>query len=332
MKKSRKKLKPESDPRPKAIVILGPTSSGKSELAVKLAKTFGGEIISADSRQIYKGLDISSSKVPGTWERRGRKRFFVYKGVLHHMISLVSPRKQYSAGKFKKKAKRAIEDILSRGKVPIIAGGTGFYIDALIHDLDFPQVKPQKQLRKELESLSTGQLVLRLKALDPRRANEIDTKNRRRLIRAVEIVILTKSQVPPLEHKHKNDPYNALKIGIKLPDEEIKKRIDKVVEDRIASGVVDEIKQTHKRGVSWNRINSLGLEYRYIADYIKGSITLNEMKESMKKEYWRYAKRQMTWFRRDDSIVWVDSPEKAFPIVRDFLSRGDATLPAQSKT
>ena len=149
MKKSKKKSKGESK-RPKIIVILGPNASGKSELAVQLALAFRGEIVSADSRQVYKGLDISSSKVPGKWERRGRRRFFVYKGVLHHMVDLVSPRKQYTAGQFRKKAKRAIGDILSRGRLPIIAGGTGFYIDALVHDLDFPTVKPQKKLRVKL--------------------------------------------------------------------------------------------------------------------------------------------------------------------------------------
>ena len=318
--------------KPKILTVVGPTSSGKSELAVQLALNFKGEVISADSRQVYKGLNISSSKVPGKWERRGRRRFFVYKGVLHHMIDLVSPRKQYTAGQYKKRAKRSIDDIFGRGRLPIIAGGTGFYIDALVHDLELPKVKPNKRLRKELEKLTTDQLVHRLRALDPRRAKEIDIKNRRRLVRAIEVVVMTNSQVKPLEHSHDDDPYDVLIIGIKLHEDELKRRISEVVENRIRDGVVDEVRRTHKRGVSWNRIHNLGLEYRCIADHLNGKLTLDEMEALMKKEYWNYAKRQVTWFKRDPNIIWLDTPEKAFPIVQDFLGREAYPLPGQSET
>lgn len=327
MKKFKKKSKSESrpldkargKPRPKVVVILGPTSSGKSEFAVQLALAFKGEIVSADSRQVYRGLDISSSKVPGKWERRGIKNYFVYKGVNHHLIDIISPRKQFSAGQYKKKAYRAIGDILGRGRLPIIAGGTGFYIRALTHNFDLPKVPPARKLRKELEKLTTEQLVNRLKGLDPRRASEIDTNNRRRLIRAIEIVVLTKSQIPPLDVTKEKSPYDVLEIGIRLPDEVLKKRIDAVVDERVRDGVVREIKRLHKRGVSWRRLENLGLEYRFISSHIKGEIDLEAMKESMKREYRRYAKRQMTWFKKNKDIIWVDAPEKAFPIVRDFL-------------
>jgi len=319
LKKSEKKLEKELKERRKVVVILGPTSSGKSELAVNLALSFNGEVVSADSRQVYRGLDISSSKVPGSWERSGRKRFFVYKDVRHHMIDLVPLRKQYSAGQYRKKAKRAINDILERERLPIVAGGTGFYINALIHDLELPKVKPNRKLRNELENLSTDQLVHRLKALDPRRAEEIDTKNRRRLVRAIEVVVLTKSQVQPLEHDHSNDPYHSLRIGLKPSDEELKRRISAVVHERIKNGVVDEIRRTHRRGIGWDRIYDLGLEYKFIADHIKGPVNLEEMAELIRKEYWHYVKRQMTWFKRDNDIIWIDAPEKAFPLVEDFL-------------
>ena len=319
LKKSKKKSPNTS--KPKVVVILGPTSSGKSELGVQLALTFKGEIVSADSRQVYKGLDVSSSKVTGRWERMGRRRFFVYKGITHHLIDFVPPRKQFTVAQYKKRAERAIRGILNRGKLPIIVGGTGFYIDALVHNMNLPKVAPQKKLRKELESLTTDQLVTRLSGLDPNRADNIDLKNRRRLIRAIEIVVLTKSQIPALEPKNEQtSPYKLLKLGVRIPKEELKRRISSVVEKRVEGGVVNEIKSLHKRGVGWKRLDSFGLEYKYISQYIRGEIDLETMKESMKKEYWRYAKRQITWFKRDESIIWVDSPEKAFSIIQDFLS------------
>jgi len=332
LKKSRKKSKPESKDRPKVVVVLGPTSSGKSELAVELALAFKGEVISADSRQVYKGLDISSSKVPGTWTRKGRRKFFVYKGVLHHMIDLISPRKRFSAGQYKKKAKRAIDDVLRRERLPIVAGGTGFYIDALIHDLDFPGVKPQKKLRKELEKLTTEQLVHRLRALDPRRAEEIDRNNRRRLVRAIEVVVFTKSQVKPIDHTHEDDPYEALVIGIRLSEDTLKERIADVVHKRVNDGLVEEIKRIHKKGISWKKIDSLGLEYHYIVSHILEETPLEEMTELIKRDYWRYTKRQMTWFKRDPDIIWIDAPEKAFPIVQDFLGLEVEPSPGQQET
>jgi len=313
-------------------VILGPTSSGKSELAAQIALAFNGEVVSADSRQVYRGLDISSSKVPGKWKRSGTKSYFVYKGVKHHLIDVVSPRKQFTAGQYKKKAVRAIGNILGRGRLPIIAGGTGFYIRTLTHNLDLPKVPPARKLRKELEKLTTEQLVNRLKGLDPRRASEIDINNRRRLIRAIEIVVLTKSQIPPLDVTKRKSPYDVLEIGIRFPDEVMKERISDVVDRRVRDGVVNEIERLHKLGISWRRLENLGLEYRFICSYIKGELDPEVMKESMKKEYWRYAKRQMTWFKKNKDIIWVDAPEKAFPIIRDFLSHEASSSPDQSET
>jgi len=320
------------DIRPKVVVILGPTSAGKTDLAIQLALAFRGEVISADSRQVYRGLNISSSKVPGKWERRGTKRYFMYKGVNHHLIDIVSPRKQFSVSDYKKKATRAIGNILSRGRLPIISGGTGFYIRTITHNLDLPKVAPERKLRKELEALTTEQLVTRLKGLDPRRAAEIDVNNRRRLIRAIEIVVLTKSQVPPLDLKKSKSVYDILEIGVKPPDEILKERINDVIEERVRRGVVREIKRLHKRGISWKRLENLGLEYRFVSAYIRDEIDLETMKASMKRDYWRYAKRQMTWFRGNKSIIWVDSPEKAFPIVQDFLDHEVSPSPDQSKT
>src|SRR3989344_676682 len=148
--------------KPKVLAIVGPNASGKSDLAVQLAHKFNGEVISADSRQVYRGLDLSSGKVPGKWKIRGFNRSYEYQGISHHVVDIISPRKSFTAQQFKKKAQRALNDILKRGKLPIIAGGTGFYVDALLYDLQLPEAPPNRQLRKELESLTTEQLMHRL--------------------------------------------------------------------------------------------------------------------------------------------------------------------------
>jgi len=312
------------------VVVLGPNASGKSDLGVQLATIYNGEVISADSRQVYRGLDLTAGKVPGKWERRGRRRYFVYNGVLHHMIDVITPKKQFNAQKYKKKANKALLSILSKKKLPILVGGTGFYIDSLVYDLELPEVPPNRKLRKELEELSTEQLMHRLSALDPHRSETIDPKNRRRIIRAVEIVVDTGSQVPFWDNE-RSSKYDALIIGIRFPDDVLKERIKERLYERIEAGMIDEVRRLHKRGLSWKRLDDLGLEFRYISNHLKGSLTEPEMMEQMENATWRYAKRQMTWFKRDPNIIWIDAPEKAFPIVQGFLGREVSPSPDQSK-
>jgi tRNA dimethylallyltransferase len=312
--------------KPKLVAIVGPNASGKSDLGIQLALMFNGEVISADSRQVYKGLNLTSGKLPGTWQRKGRYRYFVYHGVIHYLTDICSPKKRFTVQKFKKKAKRSIGRILDKGKLPIIVGGTGFYVDTLLYDLDIPKVPPNRKLRKELDGLSTEQLINRLSGLDPQRISTIDTKNRRRLIRAIEIVISTGSQIKPLDRK---SSYNNLIICIYYPDEVLRDRIRDRLTKRLGAGMVDEIKKLHDKGLSWERLNELGLEFKYITYYLQGQLTLSEMKEQLEKAIWHFAKRQITWFKRDKNIIWIDSPEKAFPIVQDFLSREDEPSPAR---
>src|SRR3990167_8164226 len=212
--------------KPKVLAIVGPNASGKSDLAVQLAHKFNGEIISADSRQVYRGLDLSSGKVRGRWKIRGFNRRYEYQDIPHHLVDIVSPRKFFTVQQYKKKAQRALQDILQRGKLPIVAGGTGFYVDALLYDFQIPEAPPNKQLRKELESLTTEQLMHRLSALDPNRARSIDAKNRRRIIRAIEIVVSIHSPVPQIDLFNKEQsPYDLLKLGLELPSDELKRRI-----------------------------------------------------------------------------------------------------------
>lgn len=277
--------------KPKVVVILGPTATGKSDFAVEIAKKINGEIISADSRQVYVGLDIGSGKIT-------KKEM---KGVPHHLLDVANPKKVLSVAEYKKLADKKIEEIISRGKIPIIVGGTGFYIDAVINDSQLPEVKPNKNLRKELEKLNSEKLFKKLQKLDPRRAKEIDAKNPVRLIRAIEIA-KELGKVPKLKT---NPKYNTINIGLDFPDDELKERIEKRLISRFKNGMLDEAKKLHKEGVSWKRMEELGLEYRYMAKFLQGKITEKEMVEKLNSEIWKYAKRQRTWFKRDKNIIWI---------------------------
>ncbi len=287
----------------KILVILGPTASGKSDLAVSLARKFNGEIISADSRQVYKGLDIGTGKIT-------KKEML---GIKHYMLDIVGPKTIFNVVQFKKKATKAITDITKREKLPIICGGTGFYIQAIVDDISIPEVKPDKALRAKLTKKSTDELFKILKKLDKRRADKIDSKNPHRLIRAIEIATHLGS-VPPLSDVRRpygrpTSVYKILQIGIKIDSDILKDRIHKRLLTRIKSGMVSEATKLHKEGLSWKRMESLGLEYKYLAKYLKKEISKDEMIEQLDREIRKYAKRQKTWFKRDKSIKWFELAE-----------------------
>lgn len=275
------------------IVILGPTASGKSELAIKLAKRFRGEVISADSRQIYKGMNMGTGKVT--------KREM--KGIPHYLLDVASPKRKFTVAQYRKLALKAVDNIFKKRRVPIVCGGTGFYIQAVIDGISIPEVSPDWKLRKKLEKKSTKELYKILKKLDPRRAETIDKHNPRRLIRAIEIVKKTKMFVPKL--KKKPLPYPVLMIGIKKYPEELKKLIRKRLLKRLKAGMITEVKKLHKNGVSWKRLKEFGLEYRYIVQYLQKKLNYEETFSKLQKEIEHFAKRQMTWFRRDKRISWI---------------------------
>lgn len=278
--------------KPKIIAVVGPTATGKSDFAVNIAKKVGGEIISADSRQVYKGLDIGSGKITKKEMR----------GIPHFLLDVVDPKKVFTVAQYKKLAEKKIEEIISRGKIPIIVGGTGFYIDTLINDSSIPEVKPNKELRKKLSKLSTEKLFEMLKKLDPRRAKEIDAKNPVRLIRAIEIA-KELGKVPKIKS---NPKYESIIVGLDFPDDELKRRIeDRLIKRFKKEKMLDEAKRLHKQGLTFKRMEQLGLEYRYTALYLQGKITEKEMVEKLNSEIWKYAKRQRTWFKRNKDIVWV---------------------------
>lgn len=287
----------------KVLVILGPTAVGKSDLAVKLAKKHNGEVISADSRQVYTGLDIGTGKI--TEKEMG--------GVRHHLLDIANPKKKYSVVRFVEDASNAITDISARGKLPIICGGTGFYIQALVDGIILPDVPPNPVLRKKLEKKSLKALITLLKKLDPDRLKNIDQKNIRRIIRSIEIATVL-GKVPKL--KKSPVKYDPVFIGLKMSPEKLRERIATRLDKRLEIGMVKEAKKLHSKGLTWKRMDELGLEYRYLALYLQKKITLEEMKNKLSTEIWHYARRQMTWFKRDTRIKWVEAGSKE---LRSFL-------------
>ncbi|MCB9806081.1 tRNA (adenosine(37)-N6)-dimethylallyltransferase MiaA [Candidatus Nomurabacteria bacterium] len=289
--------------KPKILVILGQTATGKSDLAVDSAKTFHGEIISADSRQVYKGLNIGSGKIT-------KKEM---KKVPHHLLDVLSPKRTFSVSQFQKKSTKIIKDIFKKDKLPIICGGTGFYIQSIVDDLSIPTVKENKELRKKLEKWKTEKLFETLEKLDPERAQSIDRNNRVRLIRAIEIV-KSIGKVPKIR---KSSPYDVLQIGLEWPDNILKKRIKDRLLKRIKSGMIKEVKDLHKNGLSWKRMEQLGLEYRYVSLFLQNKISKEEMIEKLNTEIWHYAKRQKTWFKKDKRIKWF-SPKEVRKIEKEI--------------
>jgi len=288
---------------PKILVVLGPTASGKSDLAVKLALQQNGEVISADSRQVYKGLDIGSGKIT-------KKEM---KGVPHHLLDVCSPHKVFTASDYARLARKAINDILSRGKLPIICGGTGFYIDAALYKNSFAPIKPNLTIRQKLNILSTDELAQKLAKLDPERFVNIDKYNRPRLIRALEIVLDTGKPVPKLK---KTALYNTEKIGILWPLEELDKRIELRLDQRlspITGGMINEITNLKfpkkGKGLSSQRLYNLGLEYRYVSLFLDGKLDYKTMRVNLLTASKQYARRQITWFKRDKEIQWI-APRK----------------------
>lgn len=293
--------------KPKILVILGPTASGKSDLAVKLAKKYNGEVISADSRQVYRGMDLGSGKI--TKKEMG--------GIPHHLLDVVSPKKTYSVAEYQKTAHQIIKEIIKRKKLPIIVGGTGFYIQSIVDNISLPEVPPNTKLRKELEKKSVSELFKIIKKLDPKRSKTIDAKNPHRLIRAIEIAKFL-GKVPKLKKEQK---YNTLEIGLKIDMAILEKNITNRLQKRLKKGMVAEVKKLHDSGVSWKKLESFGLEYGFIACFLQSKISKQEMISSIKTESLKYAKRQMTWFKKDQRILWLSDPKEIEKIITNFLSK-----------
>jgi tRNA dimethylallyltransferase len=289
---------------PQVIAIVGATATGKSAIGVRLAKKFKGEVISADSRQVYRNLNLGTGKITKKEMR----------GVPHHLLDVVSAQGDFNVDKFKTRAEVAMSQIMEKGALPFVVGGTGFYIDTLLLGLELPNVKANPKLRAELSKKSLPRLMQILEKLDKVRAKTIDSNNKVRIIRAIEIARAL-GKVPALKS---NPKYRVLWIGINLPPEVLKKKIDKRLKERIEKGMISEARALHRRGLSYKRMHALGLEYRDMAKFLKKEISQEEMIDKLKREIWQYAKRQNTWFKMNKKIKWF-SPSDYTLIEREVF-------------
>ncbi len=283
------KRKAEARMKGRLIVILGTNASGKSGLGVELAKKYGGEIVSADSRQVYRGLDLGSGKI--TPEET--------QGVPHHLIDVCDPGDFFSMADFQRLAYAAIDDILARGRVPFLVGGTGLYVDAVADGYMLSLRAPDLALRARLETYETPALYEMLKEKLP--DTDVDPKNRNRVMRALERLAADDY------HPGRRSPrYETLKLGVTWPREILKKRIDQRLEKRLQQGMVQEVQRLLNAGVSPEFLDKLGLEYRYLSQYLLGRWTYDQMVDELGRAIKRFAKRQMTWFRREENLHWLD--------------------------
>lgn len=312
----------------KIIVICGPTASGKTDLAILLAKKFGGEVICTDSRTVYKFMDIGTAKPirKGQKPKKDRDGFSYYtvKRVRHYLLDVIEPDKNYSVADFKELAVKIANSMIKRGRVPFLVGGTGLYIKAVVDNLNFPEntysPKIRKQLEKEMEKYGLEKLYKKLLKLDPAVEKFIDPKNPRRIIRALE-VILTTSQKFSDQRKKGKKIFDVLQIGIKVDKKILKERISKRVEKMAKSGFVDEVKFLKKKyGCKTPAMSGIG--YKQFCLYLDKKISFEQAKENFKLGDWHYSKRQMTWFKKDKKTVWIKYiPGKASILTKIFLKK-----------
>lgn len=282
----------------RVIAVVGATASGKTSYAIELAKKINGEIISADSRLVYKGMDIGTAK-PTIDEMQE---------IPHYMIDVVEPEYNYSVGLYVKEAKKRITDIISRGKVPIVAGGTGLYFRVLLENYDLPDVKPDYELRKELSSYSYEELLEMLTKLDEKAANSVEKNDKKKLIRYIEIIKLAGKPLD-LVRGVKEKEFNVEWVGLNFPREILYDRINKRVDLMIEQGLIDETKKLlQKHGRISNITDTIG--YREVLSYLDGELSLDEAKDKLKQNTRNYAKRQLTWFRKNEQINWNCYPDR----------------------
>jgi tRNA dimethylallyltransferase len=277
--------------KPKIIAVVGPTSSGKTAISVEIAKRFNGEVISADSRQVYRGLDLGTGKV--TVEEM--------QGIQHHLLDVANPMEVYTAADFERDAKAAIADIQRRGKTPVVAGGTFFYLDILRGKQQSAPVEPDESFRASLFDFSNLDLFQKIKGADPARANTIDPNNRHRLVRALEIINAL-GTVP--KHVPAESPFQWLIVGLKIQKIRLHQNIRTRLLTRLEAGMATEIEYLHKEGLTYERMHKLGLEYRYMAMYLQQEISHDEMVAQLETKTRQFAKRQRTWLKRDSDIEW----------------------------
>lgn len=297
------------------VVITGPTAAGKTGLSVKLAKKINGEIISADSMQVYTGMDIGTAKI--TKEEMC--------GIPHHMIDILDPAEEFNVALFKKYAGSYIDEITARGHIPIIVGGTGFYIRSVLYDTEFTSCDTDYELRQKLfdyaKENGNDALFAKLLEIDPVSAETIHANNVKRVVRAIEYHTLTGERIS--EHnareRMKSSPYDFAYFVINMDRKVLYERIDRRVDTMIDDGLVDEVKELTKKGLTKDMVSMKGLGYKEIIEYFEGALTLDESINLIKKETRHFAKRQLTWFRREKDVIWLDKSKKDDDILIDEI-------------
>lgn len=305
---------------PRILVILGPTASGKTSLGIQLAKKFDGEVISADSRQVYKKMSIGTAKPIGVWSDYEDVVAYMVEGIPHYMVDIVDPGEVFNLSHFKELALRYISHILQRDKLPIIVGGTGLYIWSIVDNLLLPQVPPNKKLRQSLEKKSLNELVQLLIKLDPLTAKQIDLSNIRRVIRALEVVILS-GQSFYRERKKLEPLFSALQIGIEMDRKDLYKNINERIDRQLQTGLIEEVEGLMKQKYGWHLPSMNGIGYKQIGAYLRGELNLDEAVDLLKRDTRHYARRQLTWFKRDKRVVWLSFSNfsKIDFSIREFL-------------
>ncbi len=303
---------------PKIIVVLGPTASGKTDLGIKLAQQCDGEIISADSRQVYKKLNIGTAKPNGSWQIKDGFEAFYVDGIAHHLMDCIDPDQAFSVADFQRLAETKIFEIVKRNRVPIIVGGTGLYIWSLTDNLQIPNILPQKKFREYLQALPLERLVARLKTVNPNLVQTIDLHNPRRVMRTLEIAHFGNTRAANSISPDKK--YDYFCIGLSWPKEELIKRADERIDEQIKNGLVEEAKQLFAEfHVSLPSLSSIG--YAEMKHYLDGEMNLSETRQLLKIHTRQYIKRQLTWFKRDQKIHWIHSSgfDEAAKLVEVFL-------------
>ena len=287
--------------KPKVIVICGPTASGKTGLSIKLAQEVHGEIVSCDSMQIYKDMTIGTAKVT-----KGEMQ-----GIPHYLIDFVSPDERYSVADFQKDAEKAISEIIAKGKTPIVVGGTGLYVDTLVYHIQYPEIETDLAYRKQLEEMIQEQglevAYQKAKEIDPQAMEKISSNDQKRIMRILEVYHQTgktKTQLE-IESRREEPPYDYLVYAIDMDREKLYERINKRVDIMIEQGLIEEVQELLKKYKEFPTAMQ-GLGYKEVVDYLNGNMTKDEMIEVLKQETRRYAKRQLTWFRKNKEIKWID--------------------------
>ena len=301
----------------KVVVILGTTSAGKTSLAVDLALDFKGEIIWADSRQVYKGLDIGTGKDLGEY-KRGRK------SVAHHLIDVADPRRQFNLSRYQKLTYSAIKKISDQGRLPFLVGGSGLYLQAIVENFNLPSGRFSAAQRLVWSKLSAAQLLKKITKLKPEfaeRLNNSDKNNVRRLVRYLEII----KSGTNLGEKNKS-PYDWLIIGVKLDESELKQKINQRLRHRLdREGLVLEVQRLRESGLSWKKLKSFGLEYKFVSQFLLAELPYELMVEKLETALWRFAKRQLVWFKRWEKqgcqIIWVKDKKSASRYIKKWLKK-----------